>query len=304
MAGILIYSDNTELAADLCGFSTPEQEDITALAFDGPAAEALSTCGAKTVVNIEAGKDAIPESYAKSIAAFVREKGYGLVIVGATPRGRDLAARLAGYLDCGYGADVSNLAYDGSTISYERFNFGGNVVSHEHIDGLGVVTVGKGAIERVSGPVATVETASLEADGREKLVERIANVSEGVDIAAADRVVGVGMGLSSEDELKLAEDLAAALGGAVACSRGVAEERGWLPVDRYLGISGKVITPQLYLALGISGQVQHLYGVRDAKVIVAVDKDEKAPIMRNADYCIVGDLKDYTPLLTEAMKAR
>jgi electron transfer flavoprotein alpha subunit len=171
------------------------------------------------------------------------------------------------------------------------------VVSSEVIDSLGVVTVNRGAFEKASGPVDSVREVILESDKRMTLVSRDALISEGIDIATAERIVGVGMGLSSQDELALAEDVARALGGAIGCSRGVAEERGWVPTGCYIGISGKVVAPKLYMAMGVSGQVQHLYGVRDAKIIAAIDKNEKAPICTHADYYIVGDLKEYAPLI-------
>lgn len=302
MAGILVYSDNNDLAAELCGFSSPGHEDISVLTFDDKASEALATCGAASILQVACPEDAVPETYAKSLAEFISGHDFDLVLIGATARGRDLAPRLAGYLDCGYGGDVTNLTYDGATISFERSNYGGNVVSHERIDGMGVVTVGRGAFEKISGSVAK-QSIDLVADERMKLVSREAIVFSGVDVASADQVVGIGMGFSTQDETKLADDLANTMGAALACSRGVAEERGWLPVECYIGISGKVISPKLYMTLGISGQVQHLYGVRDAKIIAAVDKNENAPITRNADYYIVGDIKEYAPLITEAIKA-
>lgn len=301
MANVLVYSDNTDLAAELAAFSTSVPHDVSVLAFGDEDAEALVSCGAAHVLKADATD--VPEACAKSLATFIEGHEFGLVIIGATARGRDLAAQVAGYLGCGMGSDVSNLSFDGQLITYDRNTYGGNVVSSESMEGVGVVTLGRGAYERASGGQTPIDSITLEPDSRVALVSREEQVSEGVDIATADFIVGVGMGLSSEDDLKLAQGIADAMGGALGCSRGVAEERGWLPVDHYIGISGKVVAPKLYLTLGLSGQVQHLYGVRDAKIIAAVDSNEKAPICRNADYYIVGDLKQYAPLIEAELKA-
>ena len=124
-----------------------------------------------------------------------------------------------------------------------------------------------------------------------------------MNLAEAVRVVGVGRGFVEEDELGLARDLAAAMEAEVACTRPIAEFFKWLPEELYLGISGQVIKPQVYVAAGVSGQAQHVYGVRDAKVIVSVNKDENAPMFQMSDYYIVGDIKEVLPALTAAFNA-
>ena len=121
-------------------------------------------------------------------------------------------------------------------------------------------------------------------------------------IAAADKVCSVGRGLSSKDDLRLIQDLAAAMGAEVGSSRPVAEEKGWVPLDHFVGISGQKFKGSLYFAIGISGQIQHLRGIYDAKTIVAINQDPDAPILQNADYGIVGDLYEIVPLLTKALR--
>jgi electron transfer flavoprotein alpha subunit len=133
------------------------------------------------------------------------------------------------------------------------------------------------------------------------LIETRAKGGESVDLTAAKRVVGVGRGFAAESDLELARVLAAKLGAEVACSRPIAEGVNWMPAERYLGVSGATIKPDLYLAVGISGQVQHLVGVNHSKVIVAVNKDPKAPIFAQADFGVVGDLYQVLPALTAAL---
>ena len=142
----------------------------------------------------------------------------------------------------------------------------------------------------------------LKADTRVSIVETAPIVKEGVDLNKAEKVVCVGMALDKEEDLQIARDLAAVLGAELGCTRSIAEERHWLPVESYIGISGAVIKPRLYISMGVSGQIQHVYGIRDANLIVAIDINEKAPIFKAADYGIVGDLYEVVPLLTEALK--
>ena len=127
--------------------------------------------------------------------------------------------------------------------------------------------------------------------------------SQGVNLCDAVKVVGIGRGFVEQSEVALAEDLAKAMGAEMACTRPIAEFFKWMPEERYLGISGQVIKPQVYVAAGVSGQVQHIAGVRDSKIIVSVNKDENAPMLAMSDYYFVGDIKDVLPALTAAFKA-
>jgi len=126
-------------------------------------------------------------------------------------------------------------------------------------------------------------------------------VRERADLANAEKIICVGRGLSSQSDMKLVEDLAEKIGAEIGCSRSIAEDYHWLPTESYIGLSGQKVKPQLYLSIGISGQVQHIVGARDARVIVAIDKNEKAPIFSAADYGIVGDLYEIVPKLIEKL---
>jgi len=155
-----------------------------------------------------------------------------------------------------------------------------------------------------AGNAVPVETLMVGTDDRIIVLETAPAARTEVDLDAAPVVVGVGLGFNSGEDLKLAKELADALQGAIACTRPVAEDKGWLPVENYIGISGVKIKADLYIAVGISGQVQHLVGIREAKRIVAINKSKDAPIFKAADYGIVGDLYEVLPLLTEAIKKR
>jgi len=135
------------------------------------------------------------------------------------------------------------------------------------------------------------------------VVSRTAKVRESVDITEAKIVVCVGRGVEKKEDVELVRELARVLGGEVGCSRPVAEELHWLPEEVYLGISGKKVKPDLYVGVGISGQIQHVTGIRDSKVIFAINKDENAPIFEAADYGIVGDLYKVVPKLIQELKS-
>lgn len=302
MPGILVYSDDVALAAELAGAGKGEAS-VSVLALDAKAADALSTCGANTLLVADIG-DAIPEACAEAIAKLIDEKGYDLFVVGATVRGRSIAAQVAGFLHCGMGSDVSSFEYDGAGICLTRITYGGKVVSSEKIAGRAVVTAGRGLFEAASKPVEQTEQVDLAVDSRIAVTNREAIVHEGVDLGSADYVVDVGMGVSDEAGLALAKDLADALGAAVGCSRGVADERGWLPQENYIGISGRQLTNQFVLMVGVSGQVQHTSGLRDVKVVASINTDEKAPMAMASDYYIVGDYREYVPLMAKMIRER
>ncbi|HWQ76589.1 MAG TPA: electron transfer flavoprotein subunit alpha/FixB family protein [Syntrophomonas sp.] len=300
MADIYIYSDQTSLAAELISFAKQTGKTTTVLAFSQEAAVELASKGADKVCLCN-GDSPMVENYSKAVAAFLKAEGAELLAVGATARGRDFAARVAGYLDCGMASDVSSLSWADGRVSCERMMYGGAVVQSEVLSGLSVVTVPAGKFDAGSGS-CEITGIDLQADGRVSLVETKPIVQEGADLSCAERVVCVGLGLEKEEDLEMAKALAAALGAGIGCTRGIAEERHWLPAEQYIGISGAVIKPQLYLSMGVSGQIQHVFGVRDAKLIVAIDSNEKAPIFRSADYGIVGDMYEIVPLLTAVLK--
>jgi electron transfer flavoprotein alpha subunit len=152
------------------------------------------------------------------------------------------------------------------------------------------------------GGPASVETMAVEVgEVRMRPEEPFQEVKQAVDLSKADVIVAIGRGIKSQENIALAEKLAEALGGDIAASRPICDA-GWLPIDRQIGSSGQTVAPKLYIALGISGAIQHLVGMKNASTIVAVNKDPEAPIFDIADYGIVGDLFEVIPVLTEEIK--
>ena len=158
------------------------------------------------------------------------------------------------------------------------------------------------AAEGAAEALVTQLPASAEASGI-TLVERKPRQVESVNLAAARRVVSVGRGLEKQEDLALIEELARALEAEVGCTRPIAEGVNWMARERYIGVSGAMLKPDLFVAVGVSGQVQHMVGATGAKTIVAINKDKNAPVFKQADYGIVGDLYEVVPQLVESLKA-
>ncbi|MDR2035692.1 MAG: electron transfer flavoprotein subunit alpha/FixB family protein [Coriobacteriales bacterium] len=301
MAGIYVYSDEPGLVAELLGFALSTGKQACAVTFSQEDADKAQAFGADKVLFFK-GASPLAENYAKALADYLAAEQADLFLAGMTPRGRDLAARVAGYLACGMASDVLSLTPVAEGFTVEKMLYGGVAVLTETLASPAVVTIGSGKFDAPAAGDSPVETLEVPSDMRVRLVTSAPLVQEGVDLNKAEKVVGVGLGFSKQEDLSLAEDLAAVLGAEIGCTRSIAEERKWLPVEQYIGISGAVIKPQLYLSLGISGQIQHVIGVRDAKTIAAINTDENAPIFKAADYGIVGDMYEIAPLLTEALK--
>lgn len=304
MAGtFVVYSDKTAIAIELIGFCRGSGKRAVALAFDAAAAQEYAARGAERVLLIECGQN-LPEAYAKAVAGVLEREGAEGFIVGSTVRGREMAARVAGYLKWPLVSDVSKLVCEEKELVTERPAYGGAVVQHERVKLPAVVTVPAGKFEPAATSGAGAEVVTLEAqpDERTVLLERASVEKQGADLGSAEKIVCAGMGFAKKEDLKLAFDLAAVIGAEVGCSRSVAEERNWLPTDVYIGISGATVKPRLYLSIGVSGQVQHVVGIRDSRVIAAIDLNENAPIFKAADYGIVGDLYEVVPALIEALK--
>ena len=250
------------------------------------------------------------EPYAQAVSQFIRERHPAIVLIGATTIGRDLGPRLSARLTTGLTADCTGLDISPENdLLMTRPAFGGNLMAMilcpDNRPQLGTVRPGVfKKPELVEGKEGTItrEDIHVAADQiRTKLIERIEEVAEAVNLEEAEIIVSGGRGVGSKENFKLLEDLAEVLGGTVSCSRAVVEN-GWLPVERQVGQTGKTVRPNVYFAIGISGAIQHVAGMEDSDLIIAINKDEDAPIFDVADYGLVGDLNKIVPALTKALK--
>jgi len=260
--------------------------------------------GDTTVVEI-AGERYSPLPFVSALSKKVESEKPDLVLLGATLNGRDLAARLAARLGRAYAADVTGLAAAGNALEADKPMYAGKVRAKVRLDLPAVVSVRPGAIP-LRGVAESPQVEKIEADASaEKLtfvkLAATATETKRVSLSEARVVVSGGRGLKGPENWHLVEDLADALGGAVGASRAVTDA-GWRPNEEQVGQTGKTVTPDLYVALGISGAIQHLAGMTSSKVIVAVNKDPDADIFKIADYGVVADVFEFVPAFTDAVK--
>ena len=237
------------------------------------------------------------------IVALIKENKPELVLVELTKNGRLAAAHAAVALETVVLTDVSELSVEDGKVSGKRMVYGGSAVKTESVSGSAVVCLSVQA-DKEAQPAAAGEIVEVSAVPCEGIAftGKTCRTVQAVNLNAATRVVGVGRGFSSEESLSIARDFASAFEAEIGCTRPIAEEERWLPTERYIGVSGAMIKPAVYVAAGISGQVQHTVGVNESGFIIAINKDEHAPIVNNCDYGIIGDVAEVLPLLTEKLK--
>lgn len=306
MPGVYVVSPDPDRAAELVQAATEVAEVVHLICLGAPAAG--PPAGATSLIVLEPGEPARPEDYAQPVADLIGARGGDLVLIGASVSGWELAARVATILKLGLISEVTRLrtrpegGWEG-----ERVMYAGAAVQTESWSGPAVVTIAAGyrpGPARESGRTATtepIETIAVPVDTRLRVISREPVAREGVDLASATRIVCAGMGVATIETLAQVKELATDLDAELACTRPVAEDREWLPTERYLGISGVKVRPDLYLGLGVSGQVQHTVAIRDAKVIVGVDTNPQAPLFGLCDYAVVADLGEIVPLLRAAL---
>ncbi len=242
---------------------------------------------------------ALAEPLAQLVLA--QASGHGHILFSATTSGKNLAPRVAALLDV---AQLSDIVAVVSPDTFVRPIYAGNALATvKSIDAVKVVTVRGPAFEAAAaeGGAARVEAVAAAGDpGRSRFVSQALSQSERPELTAARVIVSGGRGMGSGDNFKLLEAVADRLGAAIGASR-AAVDAGFVPNDFQVGQTGKIVAPDLYIAVGISGAIQHLAGMKDSKVIVAINKDEEAPIFQVADYGLVGDLFKCLPDLAAAL---
>ena len=250
------------------------------------------------------------DAYTKVICDLVNERKPGILFVGATFIGRDLGPRIAARLNTGLTADCTSIDVEVETgnLLATRPAFGGNLMATiacpEHRPQMATVRPGVFAKVESDGANCNVEKVDVkltDADVRTKVLETVKTAKDIVDISEAKAIFSGGRGVGSKENFEQLEELAKVLGGSVAGSR-AAVEKGWIDNAYQVGQTGKTVKPSIYIACGISGAIQHVAGMQDSDMIIAINKDETAPIMKVADYAIVGDIKKVLPELIAQAK--
>jgi len=262
-------------------------------------ADTIAAGGVDRVVWLGDPGQAPVEAYASAVADAVGAAG-GAVLGASRPGDRVLLGAVAARLQAAVLTEASSVSAEGDGLVVTRTICGGIAEETVMVAGPVALVLDGGPVPAASGaaPVEEVTASPLGIT----VVETNASSFEQVDLSAAARVVGIGRGLKAQGDLAMIEALAEASKAELGCSRPVAEGLNWLGKDRYIGVSGQHIAPDLYFAVGISGQLQHMVGVRGAKTIVAINSDPNALVFKEADYGLVGDLYQIVPALTEALK--
>ena len=336
--GVYVYAQQVDnkisgIALELLGkakdLAKDLDTDVTAVLIGSDVkglADELAEYGADKVIVVDDPelKEYRTEPYTHALASVINEFKPEIVLVGATAIGRDLGPRVSARVATGLTADCTvleigdfplnplpNQEQKHNQLLMTRPAFGGNTIATIACpdNRPQMATVRPGVMQKIEpivgakaniveyNPGFTVDNKYVE------ILEVVKSVSDTVDIMDAKILVSGGRGVGSKENFKLLEDLAAVLGGTVSCSRAVTDS-GWLPRDLQVGQTGKTVRPNVYFAIGISGAIQHVAGMEESDIIIAINKDEDAPIFDVADYGIVGDLNKIVPQLTEAIKAQ
>ncbi|MGE5405335.1 MAG: electron transfer flavoprotein subunit alpha/FixB family protein [Candidatus Saccharibacteria bacterium] len=306
---ILVFSNKDDIAIELLSKGLELGKalgmEVVAITMSGDA-QALADRGVKVYKGqSEALSSCDAAVCAEALEQLAKKAGAKILLIGSNRRGKEVGTRLAQKLGAGCVTDVSSIEVQDGKLVCSRNAFGGATIAVQSIaSDIQVIcanprtfepapAVGGGSVEEVA--------LSLKAP-RTRVVEVQDKNTGSADIEGAEVLVCVGKGLSKQEDLKMVEELATAVGGMVACSKPIATDEKWMSEDLIIGLSGKKGKPQLAICLGISGQVQFTVGIRDAKTIVAVNNDQNAYIFQMADYGIVGDIYDVVPKLAAALK--
>jgi electron transfer flavoprotein alpha subunit len=261
---------------------------------------------AKNVLVIEDAKleNYNSEAYKKILTKLITEHKPSLVMMGHTSYGVELAPRLAAALNMPLATDCIDLAFEGDTFTVTRQMYGGkvNVKATLRKAETYMATIRQATFTPkkpeppANGQITEIPSPLTEEITEKRFIQYILPPPGGVDITAAEKLVGVGRGIKDAANMPQMEELAKTVGAVLACSRPIVD-KGWLPNDRQVGSSGKTVKPKLYLALGISGAFQHVLGMKSSDLIIAINKDPKAPIFSFADYGVIEDLFKILPPL-------
>src|SRR5262245_15167924 len=273
----------------------------------------LAAAAVKEVVTIDdpALEPYTPDGYTAALQDAIAQLSPSVVVLPHTYQTRDFAPKLAARLDRSIITDVTGVKPSAGAVAFVRPMFQGKLTADVVPEGpgphfvtfqIGAFRADQAARGSASAPVRAL-TVSIQAGAiRQKPEAPFQEARQAVDLSQAERIVSVGRGIKEQSNIPLAQALADALGAELAASRPICDA-GWLPMERQVGSSGQTVAPKLYLALGFSGAIQHLVGMKGSNTIVAINKDPDAPIFEVADYGIVGDLFEIVPALTAALKS-
>ncbi|MDA4121450.1 MAG: electron transfer flavoprotein subunit alpha/FixB family protein [Thaumarchaeota archaeon] len=301
------YSENDAVANEVASAAAEVAKAMSAEAVVIDIGEPRGTVYAKSKLVVRGPKRQVitPEVSAEALfRAAILSKPIA-VLIGATRDGRETASRLAAKMKVGCVSEASRLIVEGEKLVAERNAYAGKVIAKVACGLPAVATVKAGAYSKLPETGGEVEEVDVgEVQSKVKLLERRVKVVGTVDLKSAKVIVSAGRGLKSKEDLAMIEALAREMGGALGCSRPLSSDLGWLPEEHHIGLTGITVKPDLYVAVGISGQLQHIAGMKDSKVVAAINTDKDAPIFQASDYGIVGDLYQVVPAMQKALASR
>ena len=259
----------------------------------------------KVVLKADAPLSTSPEAAAEALALFAKEANPDVILVGSTRDGKEIASRVAVKLRRPCASEVFGIALGEGTLQGKRNVFAGKLVAEVALSLPCVIALKVGTTPGLpASPTMATDKAMGPLPSKTKLLETREKQKGTVDLKGAKLIVAAGRGVKKKEDLVLVSELAAALGGAVGCSRPLSADMGWLPEEHHIGLTGVTVHPDLYIAVGISGQLQHVAGIKDSKVIAAVNTDKSAPMFEASDYGVVGDLYAVLPAMLKEIRAR
>jgi electron transfer flavoprotein alpha subunit len=315
---VLVYSESINLTIEMLSkaveIAKQQNKKVTAVIIaksDENLAKEYISYGADQVFIAETNLESFKaEEYADILANIIKEIGVETILIGSNKNGKELSARLGGKLNAGCVVDSNNIYVKNNKLMAERVVYSGNAIAVEQFNSKpAIVTVPPKAFDPLKKDDSRKGEIVKKKIDSEKSTSKILKVqemkTEGINVEDAEIIVSCGRGFKNKDDIKLVQELADVLKGkTVGCSRPIAADLKWLSEDHWIGLSGHKVKPKLYIAAGISGQIQHIAGMRDSGIIVAINKDPEALIFKSADYGIVGDLYEVLPKLTDAVKAK
>jgi len=315
---VLIYSDNKNLTIEMISKATElSKEDKSKVIaviigkLDEKAAKEYISYGADQVFVAETDiSEFKAEEYADILKKIVDETKSEIILIGSDKNGKELSARLSGLLNAGCVVDSNNIYFKSGKLNAERVVYSGKAIAVEQFNSKpSIITVPSKAFDPLKkddsrkGEITKKKIDSNTYDS--KILKTQELKTEGANVEDAEIIISCGRGFKNKEDIKLANELAEVTKGkTVGCSRPIAADLKWLSEDHWIGLSGHKVKPKLYIAAGISGQIQHIAGMRDSGVVVAINKDPDALIFKSADYGVVGDLYEVLPKLTNAIKEK
>lgn len=305
---ILVFSEDRELAFQLLAKSSELASkmgiDTYALVTDSP--QDYINQGANKAILVKFDENSLESNRAALLKA-VDESKADIVLIGATKLGKEVAPRVSAALGVGCMTECFNIDFVEGEVVVERLTYGGSTIAKETSTSKPtIITVPPRSFDKLEPKDRTGEIVEVKIDApkpKVKIIERRDKPKGDQDLENADIIISAGRGFKKQEDLKLLEELANAFGGAaIGCTRPISADLGWM--KEWVGISGKKVKPSLYITCGISGQIQHVAGIRDSKIIISINNDESAGIHGVSDYSIIGDIYEVIPALIKAMKEK